>query len=224
MLNILDCCLIALHGHQQCYLLRVKGHLFSRCSAMQRNHIQAKKWAANGNKEDSTACQTYWTLVLMLYMVTNNFTCYASQDHLFSRCSAMQRNHIQAKKWAANGNKEDSTACQTYWTLVLMLNMVTNSVTCYASKDICFLDAVRCNIITFKLRNGQQMATRMMQLHAKHTRLLLDRFTWSPTVLLVTRHRTNCFLDAVRCIIVTFKLRNRLQMATRMMPLHARHT
>jgi hypothetical protein len=29
---------------------------------MQRTHIQAKKWAANGNKDDATACQTYWTL------------------------------------------------------------------------------------------------------------------------------------------------------------------
>jgi hypothetical protein len=62
MPNILDPCFNALYGHQQFYLLRVKGHLFSRCSAMQHNHIQAKKWAANGNKDDATACQTYWTL------------------------------------------------------------------------------------------------------------------------------------------------------------------
>jgi hypothetical protein len=136
---------------------------------MQRNHIQAKKWAANGNKEDATACQTYWTLVLMLYMDTNSVIGCSQQSHLFSRCNAMQDNHIQAKKQAANGNKYDATACQAYWTLVLMLHMVSNSVTCYPSKDICFLDAVRCNVITFKLRNGLQMATRRMPLHAKHT-------------------------------------------------------
>jgi hypothetical protein len=160
----------------------------------------------------------------MLYMVTNSVIGCSQQSHLFSRCNAMQHNHIQAKTQAANGNRYDATACQTYWTLVLMLYMVTNSVTCYASKDICFLDAVRCNVITFKLRNGLQMATRRMPLHAKHTGPLFYCCVWSPTVLLVTRHRTNCFLDAMRCNIITFKLRNRLQMATRMMPLHAKHT
>jgi hypothetical protein len=118
------------------------------------------------------------------------------------------------------------TSNSSPWTgqYVWSLYMVTNSFTCYASKDICFLDAVRCNIITFKLRNGLPMATRRMPLHAKHTGLLFDRFIWSPTALLATRHRTNCFLDAVRRNVFTFKLRNGLPMATRRMPLHAKHT
>jgi hypothetical protein len=95
-----------------------QSHLFSRCNAMQHNHIQAQTQAANGNRYDATACQTYWTLVLMLYMVTNSVIGCSQQSHLFSRCNAMQHNHIQAKKQAANGNKDDATACQTYWTAV----------------------------------------------------------------------------------------------------------
>jgi hypothetical protein len=37
--------------------------LFSKCNAMQHIHIHAKKKAANGNKDDAIATQTYWTVV-----------------------------------------------------------------------------------------------------------------------------------------------------------------